>query len=118
MANGKDAVAPVTSWSDTQIMVTVPDVPVALAFDGQVYVQRGASRSNSLAFRFEPVIEFRTIFPAVKYVSKEVPAYTSNGNYSTRIAEFPAPMDGDFSTSTWAWLEQERNGERPGEEDR
>ena len=102
VANGKDVAAPVTFWSDTQIMVTVPDVPVALAFDGQVYVQRGASRSNSLAFRFEPVIEFRTIFPAVQYVSKEVPTYTSHGNYSTRIQVYPHPMVGDFSNSTWS----------------
>jgi hypothetical protein len=61
VANGKDVASPVTFWSDTQIMVTVPDVSGILAFDGQVYVQRGASRTNSLAFRFEPSVEYKTL---------------------------------------------------------
>jgi hypothetical protein len=61
VANGKDAVAPVTFWSDAQIIVPVPDVSGILAFDGQVYVKRGASMSNPLAFRLEPSVEYRTL---------------------------------------------------------
>jgi hypothetical protein len=61
VADGKDVAAPVTFWSDTQIIVPVPDVYGILAFNGQVYVKRGASMSNPLSFRFEPSVEYRKL---------------------------------------------------------
>jgi hypothetical protein len=61
VADGKDVAATATFWSDTQIIVPVPDVSGILAFDGQVYVKRGASTSNPLPFRFEPAVEYRTL---------------------------------------------------------
>ncbi len=62
IANGKDLKAPAGAiWSDNQIFTSVPDASGLLAFNGQVYVKRAGdqTRSNLVAFRFEPSLELR-----------------------------------------------------------
>jgi hypothetical protein len=61
VANGKDVVAPVTIWSDIQIFAAVPEVSGIQAFNGQVYVKRGTSKSQLVPFRFNPAIEVRLL---------------------------------------------------------
>ena len=57
VANGRDVVAPVTIWSDTQIFAAVPEVSGIQAFNGLVSVKRGTSTSKLVPFRFIPSIE-------------------------------------------------------------
>ena len=61
VADGKDVVAQTNYWNDEAIVAIVPDVSGIWAFNGLIYVKRGASSSNPLAFRFEPSVEYRTL---------------------------------------------------------
>jgi hypothetical protein len=61
VANGKDFVAPVSVWNDTQIFAAVPDVSGVQAYSGQMYVKRGTSSSKLVPFGFNPSMEIRTL---------------------------------------------------------
>ena len=61
VANGKDLVAPVSVWNDTQIFAAVPDVSGVQAYSGQMYVKRGTSSSKLVPFVFNPSMEIRTL---------------------------------------------------------
>jgi hypothetical protein len=61
VASGKDLVAPVSAWNDTQIFATVPDVSGVQAFSGQMYVKRGTTSSKLVPFQFNPALEIRTL---------------------------------------------------------
>jgi hypothetical protein len=59
---GKDVVAHVDIWSDTQIFAEVPDASGILGFNGQTYVVRtDLARSNIVPFQFNPGTEFRDL---------------------------------------------------------
>jgi hypothetical protein len=60
-ANGKDLTAPVTTWNDTQIFASVPDVSGVSEFNGVMYVKRGAQKSKEVSFHFRPAEEFRIL---------------------------------------------------------
>ena len=51
----------VEAWSDSMIVVDVPDQSGFLQFDGKVYVSIGTVRSNEVPFRFVPAQETREI---------------------------------------------------------
>ena len=58
---GKDLVAPVQVWTDSQIFVTVPDIAGVLTYGGIVYVVRGSDqvKTNLVPWRFNPTQELR-----------------------------------------------------------
>ena len=60
---GKDLVAPVQVWTDTQIFVTAPDIAGVLAYNGVVYVVRGSdqAKTNLVSWRFNPSLELREL---------------------------------------------------------
>ena len=60
---GKDVLARVDFWSDTQLFLTVPDASGILGFNGQAYMVRGSDKvkSNLVPFRFNPGLEPRQI---------------------------------------------------------
>ncbi|MEO5954594.1 MAG: IPT/TIG domain-containing protein [Nitrospiraceae bacterium] len=60
---GKDLVAPVQVWTDTQIFVTVPDIAGVLTYGGIIYVVRGSDqvKSNLVPWRFNPALELREV---------------------------------------------------------
>ena len=60
---GKDLVAPVQVWTDSQVFVTVPDIAGLLAYNGVVYVVRGSdqSKTNLVPWRFNPALELREL---------------------------------------------------------
>ncbi len=51
----------VEAWSDTVVVVDVPDASGLLQFDGTVLVATGPAQSNALPFRFVPLQEVREI---------------------------------------------------------
>ncbi len=60
---GKDLVAPVQVWTDTQIFVTVPDIAGVPTYGGIVYVVRGSdqAKTNLVPWRFNPTLELREV---------------------------------------------------------
>lgn len=60
---GRDVVARIDFWSDTQLFVSVPDAAGILGFNGQVYIVRAQDnvKSNLVPFRFNPALEQRMI---------------------------------------------------------
>jgi hypothetical protein len=60
---GKDLVAPVQVWTDTQIFATVPDIAGVLTYSGIVYVVRGSdqAKTNLVPWRFNPTLELREV---------------------------------------------------------
>jgi hypothetical protein len=60
---GKDLVAPVQVWTDTQIFATVPDIAGVLSYNGVVYVVRGSDQAKStlVPWRFNPTLELREL---------------------------------------------------------
>ena len=60
---GRDLVAPVQVWTDTQIFVTVPDIAGVLTYSGIVYVVRGSdqAKTNLVPWRFNPSLELREV---------------------------------------------------------
>ena len=65
VANGREITATVNVWSDTQVVTVVPEVDGIPAYNGQLYVKRGATKSTLVPFRFNPATEFRTMGMAV-----------------------------------------------------
>jgi hypothetical protein len=63
VGQGKELVAPMMSWSDTQIFVAVPEASGLQAFAGQLYVRRAGGQSRLVPFQFNPSIEVREIRP-------------------------------------------------------
>jgi hypothetical protein len=61
VANGRDVPATVTFWADTQVVAVVPEVDGIPAYNGQLYVKRGTSKSILIPFRFNPATEYRTM---------------------------------------------------------
>jgi hypothetical protein len=61
VANGKDIVAPLTAWSDTQLLAAVPDLSGMQGYNGYIYVTRGGVKSTMVSFRFNPTTELRTL---------------------------------------------------------
>lgn len=51
----------VSSWSDKQIFVMVPDAAGVTSFNGLVYVKQGNVISNKVPFHFSPSLEFRVL---------------------------------------------------------
>jgi hypothetical protein len=51
----------VEAWSDTVVVVDVPDASGLLQFDGNISISTGQVQSNALPFRFVPVPEVREI---------------------------------------------------------
>lgn len=60
---GKDLIAPVQVWTDTQVFVTVPDVAGVLSYNGLVYIVRGSdqAKTNLVPWRFNPTLELRAL---------------------------------------------------------
>lgn len=95
--SGKDLVAPVQVWTDTQIFATVPDIAGILAYNGVVYVVRGSDKvkTNLVPWRFIPSPELRevrwTLDRSLKWPVMEDAAYRpttiahGNGNPLRRI---------------------------------
>lgn len=133
VANGKDVVAPVTIWSDTQIFAAVPDVSGIQAYNGLVYVKRGTSKSQLRDFRFNPAIEVRSLdMPNDWVMGGDGPGGSNEsgvweGQFITiRFAGsvFGARGDDQFCNSTWlkngwtvdaayltgAWISVDRGG--------
>ncbi|HYL91207.1 MAG TPA: IPT/TIG domain-containing protein [Burkholderiales bacterium] len=79
VAASRDLVAPVTYWSDTQVLVTVPDTSGVLAFNGQVYVKMGSQRSGLLGFRFIPSTETRVLSMTNDYALTKPSKYHGDG---------------------------------------
>jgi hypothetical protein len=72
----------VEAWSDTVVVVDVPDVSGYLQFDGGVFIPMGQIQSNTVPFRFIPAQEVRMTHTAKGDVSVAQPgsyATTTNG---------------------------------------
>lgn len=55
---GRELPGAVELWTDTQILVSVPDVRgIALPYSGILYVFRTGARSNAAPFQFLPLRE-------------------------------------------------------------
>lgn len=64
VANGSVVPAPITLWTNSQIVLQVPSVEGVGPFNGQVYVRRpDGSQSDLRPFSFRPTIEVRTLHP-------------------------------------------------------
>jgi hypothetical protein len=98
-----DLRVPETVWSDSQILVAVPNVSGLRAFNGTVYVMRAGDRirSNLAPFAFIPLLERRQI---VKPIADDIVFGVSGVTpylYPVRDPERIARSNGDcFSGST------------------
>lgn len=120
IANGKDVKAPAASatWSDGQIVTSVPKEIGLLAFNGQVYVKREADQklSNTVPFSFIPRQQLRTIYtiPGDRRHSSSFLTYPNPRNTQmdhTRIYGIPfGEFAGEKGNDEFFLLTQLKNG--------
>jgi hypothetical protein len=73
----------VEAWSDTVVVVDVPDASGLLQFDGSIAIKLGATQSNATPFRFIPLQEVREIHSTRGDISIAQPGTTHTGPNAT-----------------------------------
>ena len=73
----------VEAWSDTVVVVDVPDASGLLQFDGSIAIGVGQAQSNALPFRFVPLQEVREIHSTRGDISIAQPGTAHTGPNAT-----------------------------------